>query len=220
MDYPRPFDSREPQQQQQQQAPWQVQQPQQQQWQAPQPPQPQWQAPQQQWPQQQAQYPGMMMVMEPQKSWTTTAFLCYFLGWLGIHRFYTGHIVTGIIQLLTFGGFGIWVLVDLVMIITGQFTDQYNRPLYHPPVMGGRYSWVTTAMLCVFLGWLGIHRFYTGHIAIGIIQLLTGGGFGIWVLIDIIMIFTDSFRDSVGAPLTRMEPQVQYGGMPPQPQYG
>jgi TM2 domain-containing membrane protein YozV len=214
MDYPRPLDPREPQQQQQQQAPWQAQQ--QQQWQAP---QQQWQAPQQQWPQPQAQYPGMMMAMEPQKSWTTTAFLCYFLGVLGIHRFYTGRVVSGIFQLLTFGGCGIWTLVDLIMIITGQFTDRYNRPLYHPPVMGGRSSWVTTAMLCLFLGWLGIHRFYTGHVVSGIIQLLTGGGFGIWILIDIIMIFTDSYRDSVGAPLTRMEPQVQYG-MQPQTQYG
>ncbi len=150
------------------------------------------------------------MALEPQKNWTTTAFLCYFLGWLGIHRFYTGHVVSGIFQLLTFGGFGIWTLIDLIMIITGQFTDKYSRPLYHPPVMGGRFSWVTTALLCVFLGWLGIHRFYSGHIVTGILQIFTFGGFGIWILIDVIMIFTDSFRDSDDAPLTRMESQIQY----------
>lgn len=204
MDYPRPIDPREPRQQQQAQ------------WQAPQ--QAQWQASQQQWPPQQSPLPGMMMALELQKNWTTTAFLCYFLGGLGIHRFYTGRVVSGIFQLLTFGGFGIWTLIDLIMIITGQFTDKYDRPLYHPPVMGGRSSWVTTALLCVFLGWLGIHRFYSGHIVTGILQILTFGGYGIWILIDVIMIFTDSFSDGDGAPLTRMESQIQYS-MQGQTQY-
>lgn len=67
-----------------------------------------------------------MMVMEPQKSWIATVLLCQFLGTLGVHRFYTGHVITGILQLLTFGGFGIWVLVDLVMIYTDRFKDDMN----------------------------------------------------------------------------------------------
>ncbi len=159
-----------------------------------------------------------MMAMAPQKSWITTVLLCHFLGVLGIHRFYTGRIVSGIFQLLTFGGLGIWTLIDLIMIITGDFTDQYNRPLIHPPVMGGNRSWTTTAFLCIFLGSLGIHRFYTGHIVSGIFQLLTGGGFGIWTLIDLIMIYTDSFTDDMGLPLTRMErvrPNVYMYNPPP-----
>ena len=144
------------------------------------------------------------MAMEPQKSWLATVLLCQFLGTLGVHRFYTGRIVSGIFQLLTFGGFGIWVLVDLIMIISGDFKDSYNRPLDQTPVMGGSRSWVTTAFLCMFLGWLGVHRFYTGHVVSGIFQLLTFGGFGIWSLIDLIMIYTDSFKDDMGLPLTRM----------------
>lgn len=50
--------------------------------------------------------------------------LCFFLGWLGVHRFYVGKIGTGILQLMTLGGFGIWVLIDLVFIVVGAFTDK------------------------------------------------------------------------------------------------
>ena len=101
------------------------------------------------------------MGMGMQKSWITTVLLCQFLGTLGVHRFYTGRIVSGIFQLLTFGGFGIWTLIDLIMIVSGDFKDQYNRPLDHPPVMGGSRSWVTTAFLCMFLGCDGLRlRFH------------------------------------------------------------
>ncbi len=64
-------------------------------------------------------------------------------------------------------------------------------------------DWLTTLLLCIFLGQLGIHRFYTNHIAIGILQFLTLGGCGIWWLIDIILIVTDSYRDYEGNPLVR-----------------
>jgi TM2 domain-containing membrane protein YozV len=65
-----------------------------------------------------------------QKDWLTTLLLCLFLGGLGVHRFYTGHTGIGIVQLLTLGGCGIWALVDLIMIITGKFTDASGQPLF------------------------------------------------------------------------------------------
>jgi len=43
---------------------------------------------------------------------------------LGIHRFYVGKSGTGFLQIITFGGFGIWVLIDLIMIVMGKFTDK------------------------------------------------------------------------------------------------
>lgn len=48
--------------------------------------------------------------------------LCLFLGGLGIHRFYMGYTWQGVVQLLTAGGFGIWVLIDLIRLITGDLT--------------------------------------------------------------------------------------------------
>lgn len=58
------------------------------------------------------------------KDFVVTVLLCFFLGALGVHRFYTGKIGTGVLQLITFGGLGIWVLIDLIMIILGKFSDK------------------------------------------------------------------------------------------------
>ena len=58
-----------------------------------------------------------------EKGFVPTLLLCFFLGALGVHRFYVGKIGTGLLQLVTFGGLGIWVMVDLIMIAVGSFTD-------------------------------------------------------------------------------------------------
>jgi TM2 domain-containing membrane protein YozV len=76
---------------------------------------------------------GMSMTTSPmtttQKSWIAAVLLCFFLGALGIHRFYVGKVGTGILQLFTLGGLGIWVLVDFILILVGSFRDKQGQPL-------------------------------------------------------------------------------------------
>jgi TM2 domain-containing membrane protein YozV len=55
--------------------------------------------------------------------------LCFFLGFLGVHRFYVGKVGTGILQVITLGGIGLWVLIDFVMIIIGAFKDKEGNKL-------------------------------------------------------------------------------------------
>jgi TM2 domain-containing membrane protein YozV len=71
------------------------------------------------------------------------------------------------------------------------------------PIEGEGKDWLTALLLAIFLGALGVHRFYTGHTAIGVVQLLTLGGCGIWALIDIIQIATGSFKDAKGNKLVK-----------------
>ena len=64
-----------------------------------------------------------------EKGFVPTILLCFFLGFMGVHRFYAGKIGTGILMLLTFGGFGIWTSIDFILIVCGNFTDKDGLPI-------------------------------------------------------------------------------------------
>lgn len=63
------------------------------------------------------------------KGFVPTLLLCFFLGGLGIHAFYVGRIVKGILMIITLGGFGIWTIIDLVIIATQNFEDKHGRKI-------------------------------------------------------------------------------------------
>ncbi|MDD2752177.1 MAG: TM2 domain-containing protein [Candidatus Omnitrophica bacterium] len=64
-----------------------------------------------------------------------------------------------------------------------------------------RKNFLTALLLSIFVGSLGIDRFYLGYIGLGILKLLTLGGCGVWWLIDLILIASRNLKDANGNPL-------------------
>ena len=82
------------------------------------------------------------------KSKLATMLLCWFLGYLGIHRFYVGKIWTGILYLCTAGFGGIGVFIDMVRLLFNAFGDKEGRPL--------RNDIPTTVIVILCILWLAI----------------------------------------------------------------
>lgn len=74
-------------------------------------------------------YPGDQHPPQPQKSFLAAWLLSLLLGILAADRFYLGKVGTGILKLITLGGLGIWVLVDLIILVAGRQTDSRGLPL-------------------------------------------------------------------------------------------
>ena len=65
------------------------------------------------------------------------------------------------------------------------------------------HDWMTALLLCLFVGGLGGHRFYTGHTGTAVAMIFTLGGCGIWTIYDLVMIVTEQFEDADGRVLIK-----------------
>jgi hypothetical protein len=73
---------------------------------------------------------GTNLIQDPNvspKSRLAKSLLAWYLGWLGVHRFYLGKIGTGVLMLLTFGGLGIWTIIDFIIAVTGNMKDKDGK---------------------------------------------------------------------------------------------
>ena len=64
-----------------------------------------------------------------EKDWLVAVLLSFLVGYLGIDRFYLGHTGLGILKLVSLGGLGIWYIIDLILIVTGNMKDAQGLPL-------------------------------------------------------------------------------------------
>jgi len=71
------------------------------------------------------------------------------------------------------------------------------------PGVFSQKEWVVALILSFVVGPLGVDRFYLGQVGLGVIKLLTCGGFGIWTLIDLILIAMNRLPDVDGLPLRK-----------------
>lgn len=84
-----------------------------------------------------------------------------------------------------------------------QYAPQPPQVQAQAGVPAQGYDWTVALILSILLGELGVDRFYTGSIGLGILKLITFGGCGIWWIVDIILIATGSYKDAQGRPLVR-----------------
>ena len=118
------------------------------------------------------------MAANPNTHSVFLGYVAWLFGFIGLHRFYYGKTLTGIIWFFTLGLLFIGWILDLFLIPS---MDREAQRRFTPGLTDYSVAW----LLLMFLGLLGMHRFYLGKWVTGIIYLISGGLLGIGWLYDL-----------------------------------
>ena len=118
------------------------------------------------------------MAANPNTHSVLLGYIAWVFGFIGLHRFYYGKALTGIIWFFTLGLLFIGWIIDLFLIPS---MDREAQRRFTAGTTNYSIAW----LLLMFLGLFGIHRFYLGKWVTGIIYLISGGLFGIGWLYDL-----------------------------------
>jgi len=88
-----------------------------------------------------------------------------------------------------------WAIIDLYLILSSQINTDVNG--IEVSNAGTKYQSIAL-IFAVVGGFLALDRFYLGHRTLGLLKLFSFGGFGLWVVVDFILIMLNSLKDSDG----------------------
>lgn len=128
---------------------------------------------------QEKQYVKYVPVGYAESHSVAVGYLFWLIGFTGAHRFYYGKSITGAIWFFTFGLLGIGWLVDAFLIPS---MNREAGEYFYPGSTDYSVAWI----LLMFVGALGIHRFYQAKFFTGLIYLMTFGLFGIGYVYDVL----------------------------------